>query len=107
MTRPLSWSAVSRALRFLATLPILLYRYLISPLFPQTCIYHPSCSAYAQQAIMKHGPLKGLALGITRVFRCSSLFTGGYDPVPESFSVQVIKDGYRTYRNPSRRGSDE
>ncbi len=92
-----------RILRTVATVPILLYRYLISPLLPQTCIYYPSCSSYAQEAIMKHGVLHGLALGIARVFRCSSLFTGGYDPVPERVSFAVIREGYREHRRRSHR----
>ncbi len=95
------------ALRVTATLPILLYRYLISPLLPQTCIYHPSCSSYAQHAILKHGLLRGLALGISRIFRCSSLFTGGYDPVPEHFSFDVIRTGYREHSRRKRSGAAE
>jgi hypothetical protein len=95
-----------RLLRVIATLPILLYRYLISPLLPQTCIYHPSCSSYAQEAILTHGVLRGLALGIARVFRCSSLFTGGYDPVPAEFSFHVIKEGYRAHRDKPGRGDE-
>ena len=48
---------------------------------------------------MKHGPLKGFALGVARVFRCSGLFSGGYDPVPDTFSFRVIRDGYRAHRH--------
>ena len=88
-----------RALRFLVTIPIRVYRYLVSPLLPQTCIYYPSCSHYVQRSVMTHGVLRGLALGVARVFRCSGLFTGGHDPVPEEFSFEVIREGYRAHRH--------
>jgi len=52
---------------------------------------------------MQHGPLRGLALAVPRVFRCSSMFTGGYDPVPTEFSFEVIREGYREFREPRRR----
>ena len=103
--RPGGW--LIHGLRVIATLPILLYRYLISPLLPQTCIYHPSCSSYAQHAILKHGLFRGLALGISRVFRCSSFFTGGYDPVPEHFSFDGIRMGYREHSRRNRSGAAE
>ncbi|MCH5229338.1 MAG: membrane protein insertion efficiency factor YidD [Muribaculaceae bacterium] len=58
------------------------YRYAISPHFPPSCRYTPSCSAYAIEALKKHGALKGSWLAIKRISRCHPLGGSGYDPVP-------------------------
>lgn len=63
-------------------LPILFYQYCISPLTPPSCRFIPSCSEYARQALLKHGPFKGLALAIWRILRCNPWGGSGYDPVP-------------------------
>jgi putative membrane protein insertion efficiency factor len=60
-----------------------IYRKMISPLLPGSCIYNPTCSAYAEEAIGKHGAGEGLILSIKRVLRCHPWHEGGYDPVPE------------------------
>ena len=65
----------------LALAPILLYRRAISPLLPERCRYHPSCSAYAVQAIERYGILRGSVLAAWRVLRCNPWSRGGYDPV--------------------------
>jgi putative membrane protein insertion efficiency factor len=59
------------------------YKRRISPLLPDACIYTPTCSEYAMEAIQKHGVLKGTGLAIWRVLRCNPFAKGGYDPVPE------------------------
>ena len=67
------------------TLPILLiqgYRRWISPLFPPSCRFQPTCSQYAIEAIDRFGLLKGGWLAIARVSRCHPFHPGGYDPVP-------------------------
>lgn len=90
-------------LRRLAVLPILAYRAVISPLLPPSCIYSPTCSSYAQAAILRHGVLAGALLAVSRVARCTAaFFTGGDDPVPEVFSFGAVADGYRRFRR--RRG---
>ena len=55
----------------------------ISPLLPNACIYTPTCSEYAMEAIQKHGVFKGTGLAIWLVLRCNPFHEGGYDPVPE------------------------
>lgn len=59
------------------------YRVLIAPLLGQRCRFYPSCSAYAMEAVDRHGAAKGLLLAAWRVARCSPFSAGGPDPVPE------------------------
>lgn len=64
----------------------------VSPLFPPTCIYRPTCSSYALQAIEKHGALKGTLMAIARILRCHPFAKGGLDEVPEHFSLRRNPD---------------
>lgn len=66
----------------LLSLFIKFYQYFISPLTGQNCRYFPTCSAYAIEAIEKHGSLKGTALAVKRILRCHPFHAGGFDPVP-------------------------
>lgn len=59
-----------------------LYRYAISPLIGANCRYQPTCSAYAEEALRKHGAFRGTWLTIKRVSRCHPWGGSGYDPVP-------------------------
>ena len=59
------------------------YRLLISPLYGQVCRYHPSCSAYALEAVTDRGSLVGSWLTVRRLGRCHPWAAGGYDPVPQ------------------------
>ena len=61
---------------------IALYRKGISPLLGPNCRFHPTCSAYAEEAIVRHGPFLGTARALGRIARCHPLCEGGYDPVP-------------------------
>lgn len=63
------------------------YQLLISPLFPPTCRYHPTCSSYMIGALQRHG-LKGFWMGLARLGRCHPFVEGGEDPVPEEFSLK-------------------
>ncbi|MFZ2745147.1 membrane protein insertion efficiency factor YidD [Trichococcus shcherbakoviae] len=68
------------------------YQKFISPLFPPSCRYYPTCSNYSVQAIQKHGAIKGSLMGIARILRCHPFVKGGYDPVPEQFSIRRNKE---------------
>ena len=84
------------SLRRLAVLPIRLYQWTLSPVLPPSCRYHPTCSAYAIEAVLTHGIFKGSWLALRRILRCHPWSSGGYDPVPpphsSSFSHQEQLD---------------
>ena len=61
--------------------PIIVYQRAISPALPRRCMYEPTCSAYAVQALQEFGILRGLVLATWRVLRCNPFSHGGYDPV--------------------------
>ncbi|MDR1877998.1 MAG: membrane protein insertion efficiency factor YidD [Bacteroidales bacterium] len=61
---------------------IRLYQRCISPFFPSTCRFVPTCSVYAVEAIQKHGPFKGGWLTLKRICSCHPWGKSGYDPVP-------------------------
>jgi putative membrane protein insertion efficiency factor len=88
---------VSRALRAAAVAPIRGYQRLISPALPRRCKYHPTCSAYAVQAIRSYGILRGSVLAAWRLLRCNPFSHGGYDPV----SAQTLFRGNRAATPPT------
>ena len=57
------------------------YRSFVSPLLPPACRFHPTCSEYCEEAIRRHGLVKGVVLGFLRLLRCQPLSRGGFDPV--------------------------
>jgi uncharacterized protein len=65
------------------------YQRFLSPIFVGSCRFEPSCSEYARQAVILHGPLRGSLLALWRVLRCQPLCRGGFDPVPVSFSPNI------------------
>jgi putative membrane protein insertion efficiency factor len=87
---------VSRAARRIALAPVRGYQRLISPALPRRCKYHPTCSAYAVQAVESYGILRGAVLAAWRLLRCNPFSHGGYDPV----SAQTV------FRRPSTRIPD-
>ena len=68
---------------------IWLYQRLLSPIFAGSCRFEPSCSQYAQQAVILHGALRGSLLTFWRLSRCQPLCRGGFDPVPVRFSPNI------------------
>ena len=76
------FKAIRKAIVWLLILLIRFYQLAISPLTPPSCRFTPTCSEYARQALIKHGPVKGLLLAVWRVLRCNPWGGSGYDPVP-------------------------
>lgn len=76
------WGGLRWTLVRLLQLPVLVYRYTLSPLLGPRCRYVPSCSAYALEALERHGPIRGGWLALRRIMRCHPLREGGFDPVP-------------------------
>jgi putative membrane protein insertion efficiency factor len=58
------------------------YRLLVSPVLPRSCRFYPSCSQYAEEALLRHGACRGTWLAARRLCRCGPWCAGGYDPVP-------------------------
>ncbi|WP_461227029.1 membrane protein insertion efficiency factor YidD [Lacticaseibacillus suihuaensis] len=71
------------------------YQRFISPLLPPSCRYYPTCSTYMIQALVKHGAVKGLIMGLARILRCNPFIRGGLDPVPDFFTLRRNPDPER------------
>ena len=57
------------------------YKWAVSPLFPPSCRYVPTCSEYAMEAVERYGALRGSLMAAARLLRCHPFARGGYDPV--------------------------
>jgi uncharacterized protein len=75
--------------RALLKAPIIIYRYTLSGLIGRQCRHLPTCSAFAIEAIDRHGAWTGFWLGLFRVCRCRPGGTSGYDPVPPAPLMHV------------------
>lgn len=77
-------------LAWVLLLPIRLYRTVLSPLLPPRCRFYPSCSAYAVDALTRHGAIRGLLLAVVRLLKCAPWHPGGIDPVPDWFTWRAV-----------------
>jgi len=71
-------TAITRALVLL----VQAYRVSLGPLLGGSCRFTPSCSSYAIEALERHGPVRGIRLGLARILRCHPFHSAGHDPVP-------------------------
>ena len=76
---------------YLLSLPVRAYRLVLSPYVGHGCRYQPTCSAYALDALNRHGALKGGWLAVRRIGRCHPLGGSGYDPVPGADPEHDVK----------------
>lgn len=93
-------STVSRFTVALVLAPVRFYRRWVSPALPARCKYHPSCSAYAVEAIRELGPARGTLVAAWRLARCNPWSNGGYDPLS---SRRLFRDPAADHRAHSER----
>lgn len=75
-------------MKYLLMAIIRLYQWIISPLFPPSCRFEPTCSHYSYEAINRFGFFKGSWLAVKRIAKCHPYHQGGHDPVPEKNKTQ-------------------
>ena len=63
------------------------YQLAVSPYLPSTCRFTPTCSEYTQEAMHRHGFIKGTLMGLKRLSRCRPLSGTGYDPPPQNNEI--------------------
>jgi putative membrane protein insertion efficiency factor len=86
----------------LALAPIAAYQRWISPGLPRRCRYEPTCSAYAGQSIRRFGAVRGALLAAWRLLRCNPFSHGGFDPVPDHFTLRAGPVDPATYHGEAR-----
>jgi hypothetical protein len=95
MSTPAIVTKISKTPKETAKLAIRLYQKTLSfdhsfwarPATFRICIHYPSCSQYTYEAIDRFGLVRGSAMGTARIMRCNGFAKGGYDPVPDHFSL--------------------
>lgn len=65
------------------------YQRRLSPALPRRCRYEPTCSSYAAESVQRFGVVRGALLAVWRLLRCNPFSHGGFDPVPERFTLRV------------------
>ena len=90
MKRSSESSAGGFHVKRVALAPIRAYQRWISPSRPRRCKYEPTCSAYAVESIERFGVIRGLILAVYRVIRCNPFSHGGFDPVPDHFTLRGL-----------------
>lgn len=80
----MSGTMAGRVMVVVASLPVHMYRWTLSPILGGQCRFYPSCSAYALEALRVHGVLRGTWLTARRLGRCHPLCRGGMDLVPKA-----------------------
>jgi len=73
---------ITKALQWILIKVVRFYQLVISPFFPPSCRYQPTCSEYALEALKQHGPFYGSWLTLKRLLRCQPWGGHGHDPVP-------------------------
>ncbi|NLZ25928.1 MAG: membrane protein insertion efficiency factor YidD [Clostridiales bacterium] len=76
-------------MKYICLLLLRFYKRFISPYTGNGCIYTPTCSMYMYDAVVKHGALKGVGMGLKRLMRCTPFHRGGFDPVPENYRGKI------------------
>jgi hypothetical protein len=90
--------AVGAPARLVLLGAIAVYRVTLSGMLGGQCRFHPTCSAYARDALLARGAVIGSSLAVWRILRCSPLTRGGVDPAPARAMVgydNVIQRGFR------------
>lgn len=87
-------------MRWLLIRLVRFYQLFISPFFPPSCRFEPTCSHYAIEAIQTHGALKGGWLALKRIGRCHPFCEGGFDPVPDAKSGSPVNTPRRCHDDP-------
>ena len=80
--RTLVQLGLTRLPRLVCVAGVRAYQVVLSPIFGGACRYYPSCSAYAIEALERHGAVRGGWLALRRIGRCHPFRPGGFDPVP-------------------------
>ncbi|AEA28778.1 hypothetical protein GCM10023403_53910 [Pseudonocardia benzenivorans] len=83
------------------------YQKWISPAFPPVCRFHPTCSAYAVEALQVHGVMRGSFLTVRRLLRCGPWHPGGLDPVPPRRPPRHDDDRRPAEDADARHGADD
>jgi putative membrane protein insertion efficiency factor len=94
-------------MRWLLIRLVRFYQIFISPFFPPSCRFEPTCSQYAIEAIQTHGALKGGWMALRRIGRCNPFCEGGFDPVPEAKPGSKVSAPRRCHDHPVNYGTPD